>query len=145
MNKMTHGPCILQGKAVYFVLVPEPTGQGCLTRTPRPIRIPHHEFSCLGARAFPAKPSRCHLYLAPNSHSLVPFPNSYRIFLRRYKFTCSGQSSAQNPQRLPRCSCKAGVQAQHHLVPVVILTSMLPLSVSCCYKPMGFPGVFSGH
>lgn len=93
MNKMTHGPCVLQGKAVYFVLVPAPTEQGCLTRNPRPVRIPHHEFCCLSARVFPAKPSRRHLDLAPNSHSLVPFPNCYRIFLRRHKFTCLGQSS----------------------------------------------------
>lgn len=142
MNKMTHGPCVLQGKAVYFVLVPAPTGQGCVTGNPRPIRISHHEFCGLGARAFPTKPSRCHLYLVPNSHSLVPFPNCYRILLRRYKFICLVQSSAQNPQRLPRCSYKAGVQAQHSLVPVVILTSMLPLSVTCCYKLTAFLGCF---
>lgn len=142
MNKMTHGPCVLQGKDVYFVLVPAPTGQGCVTGNPRPIRISHHGFCCLGARAFPAKPSRRHLYLAPNSHSLVPFPNCYRILLRKYKFICLVQSSAQNPQRLPRCSYKAAVQAQHHLVLVVILTSMLPLSLSCCYKPTTFLGCF---
>lgn len=86
-----------------------PRDSRCLTRNTKPIRILHHGSCCLNTGALfqslllqPLSPTPCSRLQRSNllSRWLQDVP-------LRHRFTCSGQSSAHNPQWLPTSSAQS--------------------------------------
>lgn len=60
--------------------------------------------------------------LPPAPQSLVPFPNGYRMFLHLLRSVLGSKSSEASQVLSTKRESSLGLQAQHHLVPVAILT-----------------------
>lgn len=107
-----------------------------LDRDPKANQDPNYESCCLSTSA---TPSHCHLYLVPNPHSLVPFPNGYRMFLHLLRSVLGSKSSEASQVLSTKRESSLGLQAQHHLVPVAILTfnvaSIYTLLLLTCWLP----------